>query len=106
MRPVGKTAGSVIEAFAYDIRSWQTGLTARRGTDVIYSETLGYMDTTSVNLPARWTGFISGSVTQHYGASERSDSYVYDAVGRLTSSDREKGIRYDANGNVTAKSHH
>ena len=33
-----------------------------------------------------------------------SDSYGYDAIGRLTSSNQENDIRYDANGNVTALS--
>ena len=62
MRPVGKTTDSVSETFAYDIRGWQTGHTADRGSDRIYSETLRYM-----TLPegsgsvARWTGEASYS---------------------------------------------
>ena len=108
MRPVGKATGSVSETFAYDIRGWQTGHTAGRGSDSIYSETLKYMNPTAAGSTARWTGLISESVTQQYTATEncdlsaRTDSYVYDAMGRLTSSNQEDNIRYDANGNVTA----
>ena len=86
----------------YGIRGWQTGHTADRDRDRIYSETLSYMNPASAGSDARWTGLISESVTQHYGAQARSDSYVYDAAGRLTSSKLETGISYDSNGNVTA----
>ena len=102
MRPVGKSTGSVSETFAYDIRGWQTGHAADRDSDRIYSETLRYM-----TLPegsgsvARWTGLISESETQQYGPiPARSDSYGYDAIGRMISSNNENNISYDANGNV------
>ena len=64
---------------------------------------------------ARWTGLISESVTQHYGASARSDSYGYDANGNVRSLRRisatgeeiiaDRGTfsyAYDSAGNLTS----
>ena len=110
MRPTGRvttgSGGSVLtETTTIDIRGWRTAHSASRRGEALYSQELAYMNPSQGAAP-RWTGLISEATTAQLGSSPNTFGYTYDSAGRLTAAGSakgsENGIRYDANGNMTA----
>ena len=105
--------GKISETQTYDIRGWNECLTASRGSNVLFGETLRYSSPESSQSEGQHNGNITEITSSHYGMAQETVSYFYDNLNRLRDAKHytgslsnpdnnytERNITYDRNGNV------
>ena len=105
--------GKISETQTYDIRGWNECLTASRGSNVLFGETLRYSSPESSQSEGQHNGNITEITSSHYGMARETVSYFYDNLNRLRDAKHytgslsnpdnnytERDITYDRNGNI------
>ena len=100
------------ESFTYDLRGWPKSYSASSYSGgTIFSESLRYASPQKSGSIGSWSGMVSEYQSQLYGGSARTYDYFYDNASRLSntahyngntlsSTNTEKDITYDLNGNI------
>ena len=104
----GGASSSMIQECIYNLQGFRNKLAARHGTDSLYVERLAYDNPSAVTglsgTSPSYSGYITGRKESWPGASyARTESYGYDAAGRLSSVIRSGGTQqytYDNRGNL------
>ena len=112
-RVVGRTTGDgkFVTSLSYNLLGWQTGQVSRFGEQPLFSARLSYYQPEMSATTPSYTGNVSEWTWQHAGRDENTYAFAYDSFARLTDTrhyeagaltDRfaEKGLTYDANGNL------
>ena len=111
----GRTTPSrSVESFTYDLHGWPKSYSASSYSGgTIFSESLRYASPQKSGSFGLWSGMVSEYQSQLYGGSVRTYDYFYDNASRLSntahyngstllSTNTEKDITYDLNGNIAA----
>jgi YD repeat-containing protein len=112
-RVTSRTCGNgTSETQQYNIQGWATTMSAKRGQNNIYTQTLHYYNPVK-GTAALYSGNISEWSSQQASLQQETYGFTYDLQGRLTQSNRysgtsttaqnaytERGITYDKNGNI------
>ena len=99
--------GTITETLAHNIQGWQTAQTVKKGTEVLFDNTLKYYDGTT----PLYSGNISEWAWAYKGQSANTYKFSYDKMSRLLGADHfigttlsdkftEKAIAYDKNSNL------
>lgn len=95
----------------YTFQGWTASILAKAGSTDVFSETLRYAE--ALHALPLYSGTISEILWKHGTSTPSTYAFFYDGTGRLTDCYRysgstldnawtERGIDYDANGNITA----
>ena len=108
-RLTGKSCngGTVTESLAYNIQGWKTAQTVKKGTEVLFDNSLKYYD----GAAPSYSGNISEWAWAYKGQSVNTYKFSYDKMSRLLGADHfigsthsdkftEKAISYDKNSNI------
>ena len=109
--------GKLTETYTYDMRGWAKDIEAKRGTDLLFSESLRYDSPQMPGSVSQFSGNISEIETVQFGNPKDIYAYSYDGLSRLidarhfigasttlSNTDTERNMSYDLNGNILSLS--
>ena len=107
-----RSSGSFKQEYTYDIHGWETQSKATYLTSTLLQEDLRYAAPVKSGGTALWSGRISEIASTLQGRTEQTYDYSYNNVWRIStakhyngstavSTEVEKGITYDLDGNLT-----
>ena len=88
------TNGILSEEYKYDIQNWQITHALRRSINTQNEQLF------EQNNAFTYSGKISETEVKHKDADPFNDGYLYDGLGRLSSTTRGENYEYDLNSNV------